>query len=73
MAVQALDQSAFVQEWSRPIAIWAEIRGGGTKISLLGRSQVLFIQAEELFGGLLGGLVEALSEELGDFLEIFVK
>ena len=48
-------------------------QGGGTKISLLGRSQVLFIQAEELFGGLLGGLVEALSEELGDFLEIFVK
>ena len=53
------------------------VRGGGTKIPLLGRNQVLFIQAEELFGGLfgglLGGLVEALSEELGDFLEIFVK
>ena len=47
----------------------------------MGRSHVLFIEAEELFGGLfegllrglLGGLVASLSEEHGDFLEIFVK
>ena len=43
--------------------------------------EVLFIEAEELFGGLFegligglqGGLVASLSEEHGDILEIFVK
>ena len=40
MTVQALNQSAFGKECSRPIAIQAEIRGGGTKIPLFGRRQL---------------------------------